>query len=207
MVDNLPQDVSYDQIKKVISVSVVYFNLGAGNDYVYHGTTSFRGLHFDDELKLDEDQKLAYGVQKPAGLYPECYLLKINNFNDIAKDGLDEWIYFPKNESIRPEFSAKGLAEANEQLDILNLDDQQRREYENWEMELHQRASMVKNHYGRGLREGMEKATAELVRNMLKNGMSAEQVSQATGLPVDKIRSLLIFVCNYTISSVRFFIN
>jgi hypothetical protein len=44
-------------------------------------------------------------------------------------------------------------------------------------MELRQRASMVKSHYGRGHREGMEKATAGLVRNMLKNGMSAEQVS------------------------------
>jgi predicted transposase/invertase (TIGR01784 family) len=209
VVDNLPQGVSYDQIKKVISVSVVYFNLGYGNDYVYHGTTSFRGLHFNDELKLDVDQKQAYGVQTPAGLYPEYYLLKINNFNDIAKDGLDEWIYFLKNESIRPEFSAKGLAEANEQLDILKLNDQQRREYEYWQMELHQRASMVKSHYGRGHREGLEKghekgleeglekgleegreeATAEIVRNLLKNGMPVEQLSQITGLSVEKIRS------------------
>ena len=192
VVDNLPQGVSYDQIKKVISVSVVYFNLGSGSDYVYRGTTSFRGLHFNDELKLDEDQKQAYGVQTPAGLYPEYYLLKINNFNDIAKDGLDEWIYFLKNESIRPEFSAKGLAEANEQLDILKLDDKQRREYESWEMELHQRASMVKSHYGRGHREGREEATAEFVRNLLKIGMPVEQLSQVSGLSVEKIQSLTL---------------
>jgi predicted transposase/invertase (TIGR01784 family) len=192
VVDNLPQGVSYDQIKKVISVSVVYFNLGSGSDYVYHGTTSFRGLHFNDELKLDEDQKQAYGVQTPAGLYPEYYLLKINNFNDIAKDGLDEWIYFLKNESIRPEFSAKGLAEANKQLAILKLDDKQRREYESWEMELHQRASMVKSHYGRGHREGREEATAEFVRNLLKIGMPVEQLSQVSGLSVEKIQSLTL---------------
>ena len=204
VVDNLPQGVSYDQIKKVISVSVVYFNLGSGSDYVYQGTTSFRGLHLNDELKLNEDQKMAYGVQTPAGLYPEYYLLKINNFNDIAKDGLDEWIYFLKNESIRPEFSAKGLAEANEQLDILKLDDKQRREYESWEMELHQRASMVKSHYGRGHREGREEgleegreegreeATAEFVRNLLKIGMPVEQLSQVSGLSVEKIQSLTL---------------
>jgi hypothetical protein len=136
---------------------VVYFNLGSGDDYVYHGTTRFRGLHFNDEIKLDEDQKLAYGVQTPAGLYPEYYLIKINNFNDIAKDGLGEWVYFLKNESIRQEFIARGLAEANEQLNVLKLDEHQRRDYENWEMELHQRASMVKSHYGRGHREGLEK--------------------------------------------------
>ena len=208
VVDNLPQGVSYDQIKKVISVSVVYFNLGSGNDYVYQGTTSFRGLHINDELKLDEDQRLAYGVQTPAGLYPEYYLLKINNFNDIAMDGLDEWVYFLKNESIRPEFSAKGLAEASERLDVLKLDDQQRREYESWEMDLHQRASMVKTHFGRGHREGLEKgreegreeglekgreeATVEIVRNLLQIGLSVEQLSQTTGLSVDKIRSFTL---------------
>ena len=216
VVDNLPQGVSYDQIKKVISVSVVYSNLGSGKDYVYHGTTRFRGLHINDELKLDEEQRLAY--ETPAGLYSEYYLLKINNFNDIARDGLDEWVYFLKNESIRPEFSAKGLAEANERLDVLRLDDQQRREYESWEMDLHQRASMVKTHFGRGHREGLEKglekgreeglekgreegreeglekgreaATVEIVRNLLQVGMSVEQLSQTTGLSVDKIRSL-----------------
>ena len=100
-------------------------------------------------------------------------------------------IYFLKNESIRPEFSAKGLAEANEQLDILKLNDQQRREYEYWQMELHQRASMVKSHYGRGHREGLEEAAAEIVRNLLKNGMSVEQSSQITGLSVEKIRSFI----------------
>jgi predicted transposase/invertase (TIGR01784 family) len=214
VVDNLPQGVSYEQIRKVISVSVVYFNLGSGNDYVYHGTTRFSGVHLHDELKLDDEQRQAYGVQTPAGIYPEYYLLKINNFDDIARDGLDEWIYFLKNESIKPEFSAKGLAEANERLAVLKLDDRERQEYESWEMELHQRASMVKSHYGRGFRnghdeglekglekgrdegreegleEGRENATAELVRNMLKSGMSAERISHVTGLPVDKIQAM-----------------
>lgn len=197
VVENLPQGVAYDQIRKVISVSVVYFNLGLGDDYVYHGTTRFHGLHYNDELHLDEDQRRAYGVQTPAGLYPEYYLLKIDNFNDIAKDGLDEWIYFLKNESIRPEFSARGLAEANEQLDILKLDDQQRRDYESWQLELHQRASMVKTHYGRGHREGREEgkkegreeATVELVGQMLQGGMTIEQISRVTGLSHDLIAS------------------
>jgi predicted transposase/invertase (TIGR01784 family) len=205
IVENLPQGVSYDQIRKVISVSVVYFNLGLGRDYVYHGTTCFHGLHYNDELQLDEDQRRVYGVQTPAGLYPEYYLLKINNFNDIAKDGLDEWIYFLKNESIRPEFTAKGLAEANEQLDILKLDDRQRREYEFWQLELHQRASMVKSHYGRGHRdgkeegikegwedgkkEGREEATADIVSRMLRSGMTVEQICHLTGLSQDTIAS------------------
>jgi len=30
-------------------------------------------------------------------LYPEYYLLKINQFDGTARDLLDEWIYFLKN--------------------------------------------------------------------------------------------------------------
>ena len=83
------------------------------------------------------------------------------------------------------------------------MNDQQRREYEYWQMELHQRASMVKSHYGRGHREGHEKghekgrekgreeAAAEIVRNLLKNGVPVEQLSQITGLSVEKIRSFI----------------
>lgn len=157
IVDNLPAGVEYRQIKKVISVSIVYFNLGLGKDYVYHGTTTFRGIHTGDDLGLDAKQKNAYAVESPAGIYPEYYLLKINNFNNIAKNGLDQWIYFLKNETIQPEFTAKGLAEAKETLDVLKLDDSQRREYEYWQLELHQRASMVQTHYGRGHAEGEKK--------------------------------------------------
>ncbi|MDP2816460.1 MAG: Rpn family recombination-promoting nuclease/putative transposase [Rectinemataceae bacterium] len=203
IVDHLPEGVEYGQIKKVISVSVVYFDLGVGEDYVYHGSTSFRGMHFHDELKLDDAQRRAYGVETPAGLYPEYYLLKVNNFSDVAKNGLDQWIYFLKNESIEPEFDARGLAEAKERLDVLTLPDLERREYEYWQLELHQRASMVQSHYGRGHREGEEigiekgiekgraEGRAELVCSMLQNGLSAEQIAKITGLSVEEV---LLFV-------------
>lgn len=189
VVEHLPEGIDYGQIKKVISVSIVYFDLGLGEDYVYHGSTSFRGIHFHDELKLDEEQRRAYGVETPAGLFPEYYLLKVNNFNDVAKDGLDQWVYFLKNESIEPEFDAQGLREAQETLDVLKLDERERREYEYWQLELHQRASMVQTTYGRAYREGKEQGRAELIRGMLHNGMSMEEVSQVTGLAMAEIIS------------------
>ena len=33
---------SYDKVRKVYSVNIVYFSLGHGTDYVYHGKTEFR---------------------------------------------------------------------------------------------------------------------------------------------------------------------
>ncbi len=42
----------YAVVKKVISITIAYFDLGQGKDYVYHGTTNFRGIHKGDVLTL-----------------------------------------------------------------------------------------------------------------------------------------------------------
>ena len=43
---------SYGNIKKVYSISIVYFDLGKGNDYLYHGQNRFIGVHTSDELQI-----------------------------------------------------------------------------------------------------------------------------------------------------------
>jgi hypothetical protein len=46
-------------------------------------------------------------LTKVTGIYPEYYILKVNNFNDVAKDTPDEWNYFLKHSVIKDEFKAK----------------------------------------------------------------------------------------------------
>ena len=48
---------TYAHVKKVYSVNILYFDLGHGSDYIYHGTTSFTGIHKHDKLDLNERQK------------------------------------------------------------------------------------------------------------------------------------------------------
>jgi len=36
---------NYDMVKKIYSISILYFDLGHGNDYVYHGQTHFIGVY------------------------------------------------------------------------------------------------------------------------------------------------------------------
>lgn len=106
----------YGKIKKIYSVNIVYFNLGQGDDYVYMGQTEFHGLHTHSLLQLNNAQKKIYPVNQVSDIFCTYYILKVNNFNDYAKDSLDEWIYFLKNSEIKNEFRAKGLAEARERL-------------------------------------------------------------------------------------------
>ncbi|MBF8273690.1 MAG: hypothetical protein HW380_2795, partial [Magnetococcales bacterium] len=92
--EHVDEGEPYASVPKVISVSIMYFDLGQGEDYIYKGTTSFKGLHTNDELNLSEGQKALFHRGSVSEIYPEYYLIKINRFNNAARDTLDEWVYF-----------------------------------------------------------------------------------------------------------------
>lgn len=119
----------YSNIKKVYSINILYFNLGQGNDYVYHGTTQFKGIHVGDVLGLSENQKKGFGKEEVFHIYPEYYIIKVNNFNDFAKDTLDEWIYYLKNNKIKEGSKAKGLNLVQQKLEYDDLTDQEKINY------------------------------------------------------------------------------
>ncbi|MDR2026495.1 MAG: Rpn family recombination-promoting nuclease/putative transposase [Prevotellaceae bacterium] len=120
----------YGQIRKIYSVNIVYFALGQGKDYVYHGRTDFKGLHENDILELSLEQRDKFGKVEPGDIYPEYYILKINHFNDVAKSTLDEWIYFLKNDRIEDGFTAKGLLKAREELNYYRLSPEEKEEFD-----------------------------------------------------------------------------
>ena len=153
---------AYRDVCKIISVSIVFFDLGRGEDYVYHGTTEFRGTHQHDVLQLGENEQKAYGPDKtPSDIFPEYYLIKVNQFNERIKDKFDEWVYFLKTERIQPNFSAQGIKSAAKKLDVLALSEEDRRAYDRYEDNTHYEASMHESHYGRGKLEGKAEGKAE----------------------------------------------
>lgn len=143
IVEHISTGDIYANVKKVISVNIVYFELGHGSDYVYHGTTSFKGIHDNKYLELTPAQKRLFKQEKIEGVFPEIYLIKVNKFDDNAKNTLDEWIYFLKNSKIKKEFSAKGLKEADEVLKRANMSYEERREYQRFVEVLSDRASIA----------------------------------------------------------------
>ena len=191
----------YSEVKKVISINIVYFDLGQGDDYVYKGTTNFIGMHKNDTLELTNVQKKRLKKDKIFKLYPEYYLLKINNFNDLAKDSLDEWIYFLKNEKIEKEFKAKGLEEAKETLDIMKLSEEDRISYKHHFERSIYAASMAESvkiekeekAWKAGEEVGIEKGEVmkaiEIAKNLL-DVLDDETISKKTNLSIKKIENL-----------------
>jgi predicted transposase/invertase (TIGR01784 family) len=176
----------YLNIKKVISINIVYFDLGQGEDYIYKGRTTFRGLHQNDILSLSEKQKKTFVKQEVADIFPEYYLLKVNQFNDVAKDTLDEWVYFLKNSEVKDNFKAKGLKEANEVLDIMRLPKEDQYGYNRYMDSLSLKASEVFSLQT----EAEFKLKDEIAINSIKEGLSNEIISKITGLSILKIEEL-----------------
>ena len=133
----------YANAKKIISITIAYFDLGQGDDYVYHGTNTFRGIHKNDVLTLSSKQKELYDKQHIYQIYPEYWLIKAGVFNEEeVHDELDEWIYFFKTGEVKDEFTAPGLAEAKVKLDKLKLTPEERKEYETFVERLRRIASL-----------------------------------------------------------------
>ncbi|MCI5197162.1 MAG: Rpn family recombination-promoting nuclease/putative transposase [Candidatus Electrothrix sp. AW5] len=190
--EHLQKKEPYSKVAKVISINILYFDLGHGEDYIYHSTTSFRGLHEQDLLQLSEEQQNLYGRDKLHEIFPEYYLVKVNNFNDIAKDTLDEWIYFLKNEEIKGDFKAKGLEKAKQELDILKLSDEERRAYERYQDDLHYQASMLESSYTIGVKKGEDKKALQIAMNLIKKGvLDAQEIAEITELPVEEINKMI----------------
>ena len=83
----------YIEVTKVISVNVLFFNFGQGDDYLYHGTTNFVGVHKGDVL-VQKTKSRKWKTGPDLWLpFPEYYLIKANSFDDVARNTLDEWIY------------------------------------------------------------------------------------------------------------------
>ncbi|MDJ0835557.1 MAG: Rpn family recombination-promoting nuclease/putative transposase [Acidobacteriota bacterium] len=190
MVEHLHAGASYAAVKKLYSVSIVYFDLGQGKDYLYHGTTTFHGLRFNDDLALTENQKSLFQVNSPADLFPEYYLVKVPRYDDAIRDTLDEWIYFLKNEEIKDSFKAKGLQSAKEKLDILKMSDEERKKYEAYLEDLRFQASMALSTYSMGQLVGEKNANTATARRLLQHGMSPEEVAAMTALTPDEVKDI-----------------
>lgn len=86
----------YDKVRKVYSINILYFDLGHGADYLYHGKVSFVGVHKHDELKITTKEEDVIKIKTPEEIFPEYFIIRVNEFNDVARTPLEEWMDYLK---------------------------------------------------------------------------------------------------------------
>lgn len=190
----------YSKVKKVYSVNILYFNLGHGEDYIYYGSTNFKGIHKNDELQLNKRQQSVYNKSFVSEVYPEYYIIKVDEFDDIAKDTLDEWIYFLKNEEVKDNFTAKGLLEAKEKLDSMKLSPEDKANYNRFLENLHYEASMlltsrlegeeigIEKGIEKGIKKGILKGKEETAMKLKETGADIDFISKVTDIPIEYLK-------------------
>lgn len=204
----------YESIRKVYSINIVYFSLGSGTDIVYHGKTEFRGIHNNELLRLSPFQQQTFKVSEVSNLYPEYYILRVNDFNRWSKIPLEQWIYFLNTGEIPEEANAPGLPEARERLKLDRLSKDELKAYyrhldnvvilrdnilterAEGRVEGHAEGRVEGLAEGRaegrveGRAEGEHVRSVEIARKMKIKGMSVSDISDMTGLDVEEIEQI-----------------
>jgi hypothetical protein len=218
VVEQANEGDDYGKIKKVYSISVVYYDFGEGEDYIYRGTTEFRGVRKNDVLKVSRreeltEEELAAEMEKvekkrrnftlkkrPVGdIFPEFCLLRINAFRPSIADALDEWMTFLKDNSIKDDTTAPGLVEAKEVLRQSNMDKEEHDAYIRHLESMQNEKSAMNYSYASGKVEGRAEGRAEgrneaaisIARTLKSMGkMTIQEIAVATGLSESEIDSI-----------------
>lgn len=192
----------YANVKKVYSISILYFDIGQGNDYLYHGQNTFLGVHTGDCLKVTTKEQGAIIRKLPAEIFPEYFLIRVNEFNKVAVTPLEEWIEYLKTGTIRPDTTTPGLEEARQKLIYYNMNKADKLAYDR-----HLDALMIQNDVlstaklegleegrveGReeGIMVGRQEEKIATARNLKSLNIPIAVIVQATGLSIDEINRL-----------------
>lgn len=201
---------TYKEVKKVYSISILYFDIGKGADYLYVGQNKFIGVHTNDQLVITAKEKGALVQKSPAEIFPEYILVRVNEFDKVAVTPLEEWVAYLKSGVIKENTTAPGLQEARKKLQYYSMTDAERYAYDE-----HLNAVMIQNDVlgnareeglaegraegltqGRaegltqGRAEGRAEAKKNIVKSMLSNGLSVEQAAKYSGLTVEEVESI-----------------
>jgi len=212
--EHIGRGKSYENVKKVYSINILYFDLGEGADYLYHGQTTLIGVHTKDTLQLTQHEQDDLHVVTPEDVFPEYFVIRVNEFNQLAVTPLEEWLEYLKDEYIRPDTKVPGLMEARERLEYLKMSEEERRVYDNYLDTLVRDTDVMKTKLleaeiqGRkqgeakgmveglakglaeGRAEGKDEANRENARKMKADGMPFELISKYTSLSKEEIEAL-----------------
>lgn len=122
-------------------------------------------------------------------------MVRLNEFNKVAKSPIEEWIEYLKNGFISPEAKALGLQEAREKLRYYSMSNAERYAYDE-----HVNAIMIQNDvlenamlegHAEGLAEVRAEERKETAKRLLAMGLSPQQVADGTMLPLEEVEKLV----------------
>ena len=162
---------SYKEVKKIYSISILYFDLGKGSDYLYVGQNNFVGVHTKDQLQVNAKERGTIVKKSPSDIFPEYILVRVNEFNKVAVTPLEEWIEYLKNGEIRPDTQAPGLQEARKKLQYYSMNDADRLAYDKHIDSVMIQNDVLESARDEGLAQGMAQGMAQGIEKGIAQGI------------------------------------
>ncbi len=186
---NLGED--FKDISKVISISILYFNLGIGDDYIYYGTTEFKGINTGNKFVVKKRVNISETLEPKykfveKKIFPEYYIITVERYKNIVQKRIDEWIYMIKNNEIAEGSTSKNIDKAKQKLDEMNMTDEQRKSYEKYLINLAKDKDVVNT----AKEEGRDERNIEVARNLKMNNVAIDIIIKSTGLTQEQIDDL-----------------
>ena len=181
LVTQIGKSQNYTNVKKVYSINILYFNLGQGKDYIYHGTNSFKGLNTGDTLAFNKRERKGYQRKEKANIFPEYYIIRVNQFEkESAETPLEEWMLYLRDGYIHPDTTTPGLQKARECLRILSMPEAERKAYERFLYDKVSEEDTIETAREDGWFEGYDEAILEITQKMKNAGIDEELISEIT---------------------------
>ena len=206
LVEHINRGEAYDNVRKVYSVNILYFDLGTGSDYLYRGGTEFIGVHTHDRLVVSRKYRKIYRQVEPSRLFPEYYLLRVNAYSGEPHSHLEEWMRYLKDGEVDENTDAPGLKEADARLQYCALPERARKAYDAYLYDMHYQQDVIaaydqagwergreegeKKGREEGLKEGGREKAMAIARQLKRMGLSDTQIMQATGMSAAELEAV-----------------
>ena len=178
IVDHQKLGDNFSNISKVISISIMYFNLGLGDDYIYYGTNEFYGLNTHNKLVVKKRVQMLGSIEpkykfEEKKIFPEYYIITVERYKNIIQRRIDEWVYMFKNDEVAEGSVSKNIDKAEQKLAELNMSEKEKSLYDKYLINLARDRDAINTAKEEGHDEGKIEGKIEGIEIMVVNGYKA----------------------------------
>lgn len=186
----LQESEDYSTLEKVIGIRILNFtSILEAEKYhnVFHITEKETGLHYFKELELHTIE-----LKK----FTDAFGKEYEDIGSKIQSSLDLWSAFlTKHDLISRVKLPQDLEnipvnKAIEVLNVMNFSDEEREAYEDHLKWLRIEANSLKKAEEKGIAKGRKDRNVEIARSLLKQGVSPDQISEATGLSLQDLKTI-----------------
>ena len=172
--------MEYGEIPKIISVSIVYFEL-TNSSYAAKGGMKFKDINSGEYIS---------GI-KNESIFAEYYFIQPKWFDDNIRTALDEWVYMFKHSEIAEGSKSKNIEKAKIALEFAKMTPQEQSDFDYyWNISVRSAINVRKAAIEEGVAKGKQNKAIEMAKKMKELGMSVEQIAQISGLTEGQISKL-----------------